>query len=44
MKTLINILKNLIKPSLQAERAYQLAECRIRVSQRKVANASLGGY
>lgn len=43
MNTLLNILRNLINPSLQVERAYQLAECRKRVNQRKVNYAYYGG-
>lgn len=43
MKTLRKIIQNLIKPSLEAERAYQQIECRKRVNLRKVSNAYYGG-
>lgn len=42
MKALLEMLKNLIHPSLMAERAYQLAECRKRINLRKVSDAYIG--
>ncbi|MFT6603348.1 MAG: hypothetical protein ACJARO_000858 [Bacteriovoracaceae bacterium] len=43
MKALKQIIQNLIKPSLEAEKAYQKLECRKRVNLRKVSNAYYGG-
>jgi hypothetical protein len=43
MKALFELIKNLINPSIETERAYQLVECRKRINLRKVSNAYYGG-